>query len=110
MVTYTMICDNYLRKKMEILIKLFLFPIIVLLMIKFLVRLKKRSLVSGNRLDQNVLIFFSLTSLHCQMCIVIYIFKFKKQQANKQRKETRIKKAKETNEEKRISLENRLKK
>ena len=79
-------------------------------MIKFLVRLKKRSLVSGNRLDQNVLIFFSLTSLHCQMCIVIYIFKFKKQQANKQRKETRIKKAKETNEEKRISLENRLKK
>ena len=43
------------------------------------------------------------------MCITIYIFNFKKHKTNKQKK-TRIKKAKETKEEKRISPENCLKK
>ena len=42
------------------------------------------------------------------MCIRIYIFNFKKQTKKKKNKNT--KKAKETKEEKRISLENGLKK
>ena len=76
-------------------------------MIFHLVRPKKKSnLVSGNRPDEKNL---SLTRPHSRMCIKICIFKFKKHQTNKQK--TRIqKKTKETNEEKRISPENRLKK
>ena len=52
--------------------------------------------------------FLSLTCLHSQMCIRIYIFNFKKQ-TNKQKKQE-YKKEKESKEEKRISLENWLKK
>ena len=49
------------------------------------------------------------------MCIRIYIFNFKKQQTNKQQQQQQQqkqepKKAKETKEGKRVSLENRLKK
>ena len=55
-----------------------------------------------------VKLFLSFTRLYSGMCIRIYIFNFKKQQTNN--KKTRVKKAKETKEEKRISPENRLKK
>ena len=57
-----------------------------------------------------VKIFLSLFRAHSRMCIRIYIFNFKKQQTNKQTKNQKSKKAKETKEEKRISLENQLKK
>ena len=50
----------------------------------------------------------SLTGPQRRVCIRIYIFNFKKQQTNKRK--TRIKKAKQTNEEKRISPENQSKK
>ena len=53
-------------------------------------------------------IFLLFTCPNNLMCIRIYIFNFKKQQANKQKQEP--KKAKETKEEKRISPENRFKK
>ena len=46
-------------------------------------------------------IFLSLSRPHCRMCIRIYIFNLKKQP-----KVTGIQKAKETKEEKRISVEN----
>ena len=49
-----------------------------------------------------VKIFLSLIRPHCQMCIRIYIFNFTK--TKRQNKKT--KKAKETKEENRISLEN----
>ena len=55
---------------------------------------KKNCLVSGNRPGEN---FLSLTYLHNQMCIRIYISNFKKH------KKTRRQKAKETKEEKKIS-------
>ena len=54
--------------------------------------------------------FLWLTRSDSRMCFRIYIFISKKQQTNKQIKETRIKKAKETKEEKRICPENQLKK
>ena len=52
--------------------------------------------------------FLSLTRPHSGVCIRIYIFNIKKQ-TNKQKKKN-IKKAKETKEEKIISLENWFKK
>ena len=61
------------------------------------VRPQKRSLVSRNRPGEK---FLSLNRPHSRMCIRIYILDFKKQQTNKK---TRIKKTKETKEEKNIS-------
>ena len=51
-----------------------------------------------------VKIVLSLTYTHSPMCIKIYIFNFKKQ-TNKQKENKNTEKAKETKEEKRISLE-----
>ena len=62
-------------------------------------RPKKISLFSGNRPE--------ITHPHSQMCVRLYIFSFKKK-SNKQTK-TRIKKVKETKEEKILSPENQLK-
>ena len=56
-----------------------------------------------------VKIFLSLTRSHSRIWIIIYIFKFKEQQTNNNKKPKRIKKAKEINEEKRTSPENRWK-
>ena len=50
--------------------------------------------------------FLSLTCPHSRMGITIHIFKFKKQQNKKQE----AKEAKEINEQKRLSAQNRLKK
>ena len=76
-------------------------------MIFYLVR-PKQKVVLFPEIDRMKKIL-SLTHLHSRMCIKICIFKFKKHQTNKQK--TRIqKKPKKTNEEKRISPENRLKK
>ena len=68
-------------------------------------RPKKSSLVSGNRLGEKI---FITHHPHSRMCIRIYIFNFKKQ-TNKQKNKQEYKKAKETKEERKKSLENRLK-
>ena len=54
--------------------------------------------------------YLSLTHLHSGMCFRIYIFNFKNRQINKAKKKTRIKKAKETKEEKGTPPESRFKK
>ena len=66
---------------------------------------KKSRLVSGNQLGE---FFLKLTRSHSRMCIRIYVFNFKKQ-TNKQKNKNTIK-ARETEQEKRISPKNRLKK
>ena len=66
---------------------------------------KKSRLVSGNQLGE---FFLKLTRSHSRMCIRIYVFNFKKQ-TNKQKNKNTIK-ARQTEQEKRISPENRLKK
>ena len=55
-----------------------------------------------------VIVFLSLFRPHSRICIRIYIFSFKKQQQNNN-KNQESRKAKETKEEKRISLKNQLK-
>ena len=67
---------------------------------------KKGSLVSGNWPGESCL---PLNRPHSRICTRIYIFNFKKQQRNQQQKQE-SKKAKETKQEKRIYLENWLKK
>ena len=54
--------------------------------------------------------YLSFTRLHSGMYFRIYIFHFKNRQINKAKKKTRIKKAKETKEEKGTPPENRFKK